>query len=247
MRSQLIPLALCGASIATAQRSCNGSPSLCGRLYSNVTFVGAHDSAFVGVLLTDNQYEPLADQMGKGIRFLQAQTHNSSGTIEMCHTTCLERDAGSLASYLAPVKTFLAANPNEVITLLLTNGDAIPVSQFRDAFVAAGLDGYAFAPGSQLAIDQWPTLGSLIDQGKRLVVFMGLLPSSPLGRGSAAAAADAAFSLSQITTPTRRKCPTFSTNLTTSLRRRSTRPSRISTSAISTGRQALARADDCTW
>ncbi len=110
MRRQLVTLvALCSASTAAAQRRCNGSADLCGRAYSNVTFVGAHDSAFVGVLPTDNQYTSLADQMGLGIRFLQAQTHDSGGTIEMCHTTCLERDAGPLSDYLAPVKAFLDA------------------------------------------------------------------------------------------------------------------------------------------
>jgi len=160
-------------AVAAAQRACNGSPGLCDRAYSNVTFVGSHDSAFVGPLPTQNQYNSLADQMGMGIRFLQAQTHAKNGGIEMCHTSCDLEDAGSLADFLAPVRSFLDANPDEVLTLLLTNGDAIPVSQFGDAFRAAGLDAYAFAPSGVLPMTSWPTLGSLIDQGKRLVVFMG--------------------------------------------------------------------------
>lgn len=162
------------ASLAVAQRSCNGSPNLCDRLYSNVTLVGAHDSAFVGILPTDNQFISVSDQLRMGVRFLQAQTHAKKNGIEMCHTTCLELDAGSLANYLAPVKMFLDANPNEVVTLLLTNGDAVPVSKFAAVFKSAGLETYAFAPSGTLAVGQWPTLGSLIDQGKRLVVFMGM-------------------------------------------------------------------------
>ncbi|KAJ9139030.1 PLC-like phosphodiesterase [Coniochaeta hoffmannii] len=157
---------------AVAAVGCNGNTAFCSRKYSNVTQIGSHDSAFVGVLPPDNQYIPVVDQLDFGIRFLQAQTHKKGGGIEMCHTSCLELDAGSLNSYLSPIKTWLDGNPNEVLTLLLTNGDAIPVSQFASAFAALGLDEYAYAPGANLAMDQWPTLQSMIDAGKRLVVFM---------------------------------------------------------------------------
>lgn len=154
-------------------QSCNGSPSLCSRRYSDVTYVGSHDSAFVGLLPTDNQFTSVASQLSQGVRFLQAQSHNKNGVIELCHTTCLEKDAGTLASYLTPIKSFLDSNPNEVITLLLTNGDSIPVSQYGTVFSAVGLASYAFAPSGTLTLDQWPTLAELISSGKRLIVFMG--------------------------------------------------------------------------
>ncbi len=173
MYSSLLVAALLYIGTARSQQSCNGSPSLCDRLYSNITLVGAHDSAFVGFLPTENQYTSVSQQLGSGIRFLQAQTHLWNGGIEMCHTSCVELNAGSLATYLTPVKTFLDANPDEVVTMLLTNGDAIPVSQFAAVFKSVGLDLYAFAPSQTLALADWPTLGSLIDQGRRLIVFMG--------------------------------------------------------------------------
>ena len=154
-------------------QSCNGSPSLCGRRYSNVTYVGSHDSAFVGLLPTDNQFTSVASQLSQGVRFVQAQSHNKNGVIELCHTTCLEKDAGTLTDYLAPIKSFLDANPDEVVTLLLTNGDAIPVAQYGTIFQAVGLASYAFAPSSTLSLDEWPTLAEMISSGKRLVVFMG--------------------------------------------------------------------------
>lgn len=168
-----ISAALLLAGAALGQRSCNGSPELCGRKYSNVTFVGAHDSAFVGFLPVHNQYLPLDRQMALGVRFLQSQTHKKDGGIEMCHTSCIELDAGSFADYVKPVKIFLDANPNEVITMLVTNPESIAVEKYGDAFKAAGLDGYAFTPDAKLAMADWPTLGQMIDSGKRLVVFMG--------------------------------------------------------------------------
>lgn len=138
--------------------------------------VGAHDSAFVGPLLTQNQNLDVSEQLALGIRFLQAQTHVQDDGIEMCHTDCLLLDAGPLADYLAPVKTFLDANADEVVTMLLTNGDAVAVADFGAAFEAAGLAQYAFAPAGALALDQWPTLQQMIDNGTRLVVWMGKQP-----------------------------------------------------------------------
>lgn len=99
--------------------ACNGQDALCSRPYSNVTFVGSHNSAFVGLLPSQNQLLSVANQLGLGVRFLQAQTHDLDGTIEMCHTSCIELDQGSLTEYLEPIKTFMDANPNEVVTLLL--------------------------------------------------------------------------------------------------------------------------------
>lgn len=115
----------------------------------------------------------MASQLELGVRFLQAQTHEWDGGIEMCHTECLLLDAGPLSDFLAPVRTFLDANPDEVVSLLLTNGDAIAVSDFAAVFESAGLAGYAFAPNGTLALDAWPTLQQMIDDGTRLVVWMG--------------------------------------------------------------------------
>lgn len=169
-----------GLTASLVLGACNGHDALCDRLYSNVTFVGSHDSAFVGELLADNQLISVADQLKYGVRFLQAQTHDFLGNIQMCHTSCLERNAGSLGDYLAPIKAFLddsANNANEVVTLLLTNGDGISVSDFAAVFASVGLDNYVFTPsansGTTLAVDQWPTLQKMIDDGTRLVVWMG--------------------------------------------------------------------------
>jgi hypothetical protein len=80
---------------AQAVTACNGNAALCSRLYSNVTHVGAHDSAFVGLLPTQYQLTDVTSQLNMGIRFLQGQVHNKNGVIELCHTTCAEEDAVS--------------------------------------------------------------------------------------------------------------------------------------------------------
>lgn len=156
-----------------ATSACNGFDALCARRYSDITFVGAHDSAFVGPFLTQNQNIDLAAQLALGVRFLQAQTHALDGAIQLCHTSCAELNAGPLSDYLAPVKTFLDANPDEVLSLLLTNPDAISVLDYAGVFDAAGLTQYVFAPGAKLGLGEWPTLQAMIDVGTRLVVWMG--------------------------------------------------------------------------
>jgi len=163
----------------TAATTCNGRPEYCTRSYSNVTFVGSHDSAFVGKLPQQNQNIDIKAQLDMGIRFLQAQTHHSitdDSVLELCHTSCWLEDAGTLESFLGTVKSWLNDNVNEVVTLLLTNGDSVAISEFGDTFSSSGIDSYAFVPSSSpntLSIDSWPTIGDLISSGKRLVVFLG--------------------------------------------------------------------------
>jgi hypothetical protein len=123
-----------------------------------------------------NQEISVSGQLDAGIRFLEAQTHKDAfGTLSMCHTSCLLYDAGSLVSYLSTIKTWLDNNPTAQISLLLANGDNVDISMFDDAFKSSGMKSYAFVPSTspnQLPMDQWPTIGELIDSGKRAVVFL---------------------------------------------------------------------------
>ena len=84
--------------------------------------------------------------------------------------------------------TWVAANPNDgeyryhqyrcradsvVVTIVMVNIDDLPPTDFATDFVSAGLDQYAYSPSSaSLSVSDWPTLGDMIDSGKRVVVFM---------------------------------------------------------------------------
>ncbi|PWN52278.1 hypothetical protein IE53DRAFT_7871 [Violaceomyces palustris] len=73
---------------------CNGDASLCSRLYSNVTYIGAHNSYAIGStrLVTVNQEQSVTTQLNDGIRMLQAQAHKSTNStptgagIDLCHS-----------------------------------------------------------------------------------------------------------------------------------------------------------------
>ncbi|KAL0942346.1 phosphoinositide-specific phospholipase c-like phosphodiesterases superfamily [Colletotrichum truncatum] len=152
--------------------ACNGNQALCGKKYSEITFVGSHNSAFVGIGPAHNQLVSVQEQLNLGVRFLQAQTQNKRGNIQLCHTDCLLLDVGTLSEYLDKINKWMNTNPNEVVTLLLTNIDKIPVEKFAEVFKSTGLEKYVFRPGKKVAIDQWPTLQTLINSGTRLIVFM---------------------------------------------------------------------------
>lgn len=60
-----------------------------------------------------------------------------------------------------------------VITLVIVNSNNLAASRFASVFASAGLDSYAYIPtASQISLGDWPTLGSMIDSGKRVVVFL---------------------------------------------------------------------------
>ncbi|KAM5352425.1 hypothetical protein ACJ41O_005148 [Fusarium nematophilum] len=166
----LIPAVIAFASVVFA--ACNGHDKLCSRKYSDITFVGSHNSPFVGVTPVHNQYKSVTEQLDLGVRFLQAQTQDKDGAVQMCHTHCWELDVGPLEDYLQEVSDWMKNNQDEVVTLLLTNIDALPVEKFDEAFASTGLKEHVFTPEKRLALDEWPTLQELLDDGTRLIVFM---------------------------------------------------------------------------
>jgi len=69
-----------------------------------------------------------------------------------------------------------------VVTFILSNQDNIDMKTYFDPqFVASGLQPMVYVPPSSgYPRDSWPTLGQLIDTGKRIVVFIdyGANPSA---------------------------------------------------------------------
>ena len=65
-----------------------------------------------------------------------------------------------------------------VVTLLIVNSDNLAATQFASVFVAAGVNSMSYSPQSaSLLASGWPTLGSLIDAGTRLVAFLSTTAS----------------------------------------------------------------------
>jgi hypothetical protein len=166
--SALAPVILPRATV------CNGHEELCSRSYGNVSYVGAHDSyAFKLGVLAANQDQNVTQQLNDGIRLLQVQALNQGGTIQLCHSSCSLLNGGTLQDYLSIVGAWLDANPNEVLTLLIVNINNLPATAFDSVFRAVGLDTISYSPPSAILKEfEWPTLGSMIDDRKRLVTFL---------------------------------------------------------------------------
>jgi len=77
-------------------------------------------------------------------------------------------------NYLRKVKTFLDANPNEVLTLIIANKMTTPVmSKWKAVFDKSEMTALAYVPPQPImSRHDWPTLSDMISLGKRIVVFM---------------------------------------------------------------------------
>ncbi|KAJ7103304.1 PLC-like phosphodiesterase [Mycena belliarum] len=167
-------VARCSAALQGRATTCNGHAELCAKSYGNVSFVGAHNSYAVGVNnLAVNQDHDVTQQLTDGIRLLQMQAHNLSGVVQLCHSSCLLYNGGTLEAYLTKVKTWMDANPNDVVTLLIVNINNLAASQYGAVFAKVGLDKLSYTPtAAPMAASAWPTLGAMIDAGTRLVTFL---------------------------------------------------------------------------
>ncbi len=79
-----------------------------------------------------------------------------------------------LSNFLNTIKTFLDNNPNEIVTIILecyTSANAIENEMNR-----SGLSGYLY---THPALTSWPTLQTMINNNKRLVIFSDRNDASP--------------------------------------------------------------------
>ena len=162
------------ASEATNTQSCNNYPEFCSRSYSNITYVAAHNSPFVNANnAAANQDFGVLDQLNDGIRMLQGQTHYMNDTVFFCHTSCYLFNGGTAEAYFANVSKWLAANPYDVVTILIGNGDFINVENYTAPLKSSGLSRYAYIPPKiPMTRSDWPTLASLILANSRAIIFM---------------------------------------------------------------------------
>jgi hypothetical protein len=171
------------SAAAASSSACNNSPELCSRAYNNITFMGAHDSAFLrdastGNSIAGNQFLNATVALDAGIRLLQAQVHNENGVLRLCHSLCSLLDAGTLEAWLGKIKYWMDQHPNEVVTLLLVNADNDDVSSYGRVYESSGISKYGYTPTSTSATGFWPTLQQMIDANTRLVTFIASITAS---------------------------------------------------------------------
>lgn len=162
------------SAVATNTTPCNNYVEFCDRSYGNITEVSAHNSPFVrSGSAAANQQLDVTTQLNDGIRLLQAQIQWNGSIPHFCHTSCDILDAGPITDYLGKVYDWVVAHPFDVVTILLGNGNYSKIDAYIPFIEETGLQNYAYVPPKiPMALDDWPTLASMILSGKRVVFFM---------------------------------------------------------------------------
>jgi hypothetical protein len=106
-----------------------------------------------------------------------------NGTLYYCHTSCDLLNAGTVEDYLRTVTEWVEAHPFDVITIIFGNydwaekdSDGNPLVTSVDFDVpmrSSGLIDYIYQPPkTAMTVDDWPTLGEMILNRKRVVTFI---------------------------------------------------------------------------
>ncbi|HSP36298.1 MAG TPA: hypothetical protein VLR26_00915 [Frankiaceae bacterium] len=128
-----------------------------------VTAPGSHASALAEA---ERQFGPAA--VNSALRLAQAGTATPTGPPRpyLCHGLC-EIGATDWEPVMAEVHTWLAKHPREVVTFFVE--DSVTPEDTAGVFDRAGLLPFVH---TQASGQPWPTLGQMIDSGRRLVVLM---------------------------------------------------------------------------
>ena len=161
----LSPLALfsCSADIEI----CNGMSILCDRSPAEVFFAGSHNSMSSSEeeWLAPNHHHSIPTQLRNGIRALNIDTYWWEEEAYMCHGFC-EIGAQPLSWATDHIALFLEEDPNNV--LIVTFQSTLTAEQTLDAFTQSGIEGELYTHNVDT---EWPSLQTLIDNRKRLLVF----------------------------------------------------------------------------
>ncbi|KAG0564248.1 hypothetical protein M758_8G091700 [Ceratodon purpureus] len=126
------------------------------------------------IISPKNQEDTVTNQLNRGVRGLMLDIYEFKGDLWLCHSigTCYDFTAfRPLNSTLLEISAFLAANPNEVITIFIEDYVTTPFV-LSNHFKATGLSKYML-PSTSMPKDgsDWPTVASMIASNQRFVVF----------------------------------------------------------------------------
>lgn len=145
----------------------NGRADLAARPYDKAAYVTTHNamSSRDAGFIFPNQIGSLRKQLDDGVRAMMLDVHEFNGRPMLCHTYC-ELGSFALVDGLIEIREFLDTRPHEVVTLILESYVAPEALALE--FTDSGILRYAHV---QAADAPWPTLGEMVGENKRLVVF----------------------------------------------------------------------------
>ena len=146
---------------------CNGCESLCYKKYNEVAYLTTHNaynSKEDGFKLPNQKWN-ITTQLNSGVRALMIDVYDESGQLEVYHGFKI-LGSKSFLDILKEIKLFMDENENEVLTIILecyASADLI-----ANYFENSGLSQYLYTKTNN---EEWKTLGQMIIDNTRLVVF----------------------------------------------------------------------------
>eukprot|EP00929_Paragymnodinium_shiwhaense_P034725 TRINITY_DN1885_c0_g1_i1.p1 TRINITY_DN1885_c0_g1~~TRINITY_DN1885_c0_g1_i1.p1 ORF type:complete len:482 (+),score=114.87 TRINITY_DN1885_c0_g1_i1:68-1513(+) len=172
---------------------CNGRADVCNLLFDEVTLLGSHNtpaydfslagfsSSMVNCAYADHSADAVK-QLKRGVRFFDYDTCLRGGEIHACHGQgALARVKGLLRPQLQAMADWLKENPREVVMISFGDHDPAPRDTPEVAEKIAKIlkevfddDGLALQTEDVVRMKrkraQWPTLGSMVTTGRRVVL-----------------------------------------------------------------------------
>jgi hypothetical protein len=156
---------------------CNGDSALCNKRFNEVSYVTTHNAFnYEGAFQLPNQGFPVSQQLQDGVRAFMLDVYLLFGTPTLFHNQSTTGVLGNepLEDMLVDMKQFLDLNPNEVISIIFECN--VTANEMDTVFTSSGVKPYVY---TQTTGQTWPTLQSMIDDNKRLVVFSDVDDAGP--------------------------------------------------------------------
>ncbi|XP_030960958.1 PI-PLC X domain-containing protein At5g67130 isoform X1 [Quercus lobata] len=143
--------------------------------HNSFAFDGEPSHTGIPRLALPNQEDSITQQLNDGVRALMLDTYDFEDDIWLCHSfegECNDFTAFSPAiDTLKEVEAFLAANPSEIVTLILEDYVESP-NGLTKVFNASGLMKYWFPVSNMPQNGQdWPLVKDMVANNQRLIVF----------------------------------------------------------------------------
>jgi hypothetical protein len=167
--------------------ACNGYPELCAKQVHEVVWASTHNSfsSLEDRYVAPNHYYSLKMQLEAGFRSFMVdlwQWDKDPTKPYLCHKYCA-LGAIPFESHLRLINEFLDANKREVVMIIIEQG--VQSSNITAAVQASGIEGRVWTPPETAGTPasapdtfEWPTLGSLVESDKRILIFTDEAPGS---------------------------------------------------------------------
>ena len=147
----------------------DASVKLLPRKYNEVCFLMTHNAMnnTEKGFSVPNQTHSVTNQLKNGVRGLMLDTYDGVDGVALTYHGAAALGSQKLVDVLQEIKDFLQVKTNDVVTIIFQN-DGSNV-QLEKAIDSIGLNTMTFIHNNG---DEWPTLQTMVDRNKRLVLFV---------------------------------------------------------------------------